>query len=76
MVLKIQDDGRGFNSKRSPDARVKGHGLGLSNMRERAMSLDGTCEIQSGPGKGTTILVRVPLAEDKRNAGAKREAAG
>jgi PAS domain S-box-containing protein len=71
VILKIQDDGRGFDSKQSKTGRATGHGLGLSNMRERAKSLDGTCEIQSSADKGTTILVRVPLTEPKR--GAKRE---
>jgi PAS domain S-box-containing protein len=73
VILKIQDDGRGFDSKHSKGGKDRGHGLGLSNMRERAMSLDGTCEIQSRSGKGTTILVRVPLADTKH--GVKREVA-
>jgi PAS domain S-box-containing protein len=73
LVLRIQDDGRGFDSKRSNGAKGNGHGLGLSNMRERAMSLDGTCEIKSRTGKGTTVLVRVPLAEPKRATSTKRE---
>jgi PAS domain S-box-containing protein len=59
--LKIQDDGRGFDIKKiQPDKREKGHGLGLTNMRERALSLGGTCEILSTPKKGTTITVQIP----------------
>jgi PAS domain S-box-containing protein len=73
VVLKIQDDGRGFDTRRSKSGKGTGHGLGLSNMRERAMSLGGSCEILSVSGKGTTISVRVPLEEAKR--GGKRETA-
>jgi PAS domain S-box-containing protein len=72
ILLKIQDDGVGFESKNSK-SKKRGHGLGLSNMRERALSLNGTCEIQSNSRKGTTILVRVPLVESKRNTGARKE---
>jgi PAS domain S-box-containing protein len=59
--LKIQDDGRGFDVKTTHSGkREKGHGLGLTNMRERALSLGGTCEILSAPKKGTTITVQIP----------------
>jgi len=59
--LKIQDDGRGFDVKKTHRGkREKGHGLGLTNMRERALSLGGTCEIVSMPEKGTTITVQIP----------------
>lgn len=61
--LKIQDDGRGFDPKKVKlGKKEKGHGLGLTNMRERALSIGGTCEILSAPGKGTTIAVRIPYA--------------
>jgi two-component system NarL family sensor kinase len=76
VILKIQDDGLGFDSNRSKSSEGHGHGLGLSNMRERALSLGGTCEIKSSSGRGTSILVRVPLAEPKHAAGAKRESVG
>lgn len=57
--LKIQDDGKGFDPKKMK-RKEKGHGLGLTNMRERALSLGGSCEIVSAPEKGTTIVVRIP----------------
>jgi PAS domain S-box-containing protein len=61
ISLKIQDDGHGFDVKKTPsDKRQKGHGLGLTNMRERALSLGGTCDILSTPTKGTTITVQIP----------------
>jgi PAS domain S-box-containing protein len=66
VVLKIRDDGRGFDSKDLKPGKKKWHGLGLSNMRERALSLGGTYELKSAPDKGTSILVRVPLTEVKK----------
>jgi PAS domain S-box-containing protein len=61
IQLKIQDDGRGFDPKKiSLNKKEKGHGLGLTNMRERALSLGGNCEIASTLKKGTTIVVRIP----------------
>jgi len=56
--LLVTDSGRGFNVE---DA-MKGKGLGLTNMRERARLIHGTITIESKPMSGTTILlVRAPL---------------
>ena len=55
--LLVADDGRGFN----PDGEFPGH-LGLRSMRERAAAVGGTLEIASGPGAGTTLRARIPLA--------------
>lgn len=37
--------------------------LGLVGMRERASLIGGEVEIETAPGKGTTIFVRVPIAK-------------
>jgi two-component system NarL family sensor kinase len=66
VVLKIQDDGCGFNPmvpKLSKDGR---RGIGLSSLRERASGLGGTCEVTSDPAKGTAITVRVPFPKNRR----------
>ena len=60
VVLRIRDDGRGFAPQRSRVRRGKWRGIGLTNMRERALSLGGTCEVKSTPRKGTIISVRIP----------------
>jgi len=60
VVLRIQDDGRGFTPQRSKAGKGKRRGIGLTNMRERALSSGGTCEVLSTPEKGTTITVRIP----------------
>jgi signal transduction histidine kinase len=59
--LEIQDDGSGFTiSKDWLELARTGH-LGLVGMRERAEAVEGTLEIVSQPGAGTTIRVEVPL---------------
>jgi len=55
VTMKVRDDGVGFIT----GASFPGH-LGLHSMRERAANLGGTYEIESTPGAGTRICVRVP----------------
>jgi two-component system, chemotaxis family, CheB/CheR fusion protein len=58
LVLSLEDDGIGF----APQA-VKGKGgLGLVSIGERARIVGGTMSIESKPGAGTRISVRVPFA--------------
>jgi signal transduction histidine kinase len=54
-VLEVDDDGRGFDP-----AAATGTGQGLRNLRERAEGLGGRAEIQSAPGEGTRVRVRIP----------------
>jgi len=60
VILSIRDDGRGFALNGSRADNGKGRGIGLTNMRERALSLGGACEVVSAPRKGTSIKVRIP----------------
>ena len=59
--LEIRDDGSGFD----PSGSFPSH-LGLRSMRERAVRLGGTLEIESSPGVGTRILTRIPCSEAPR----------
>lgn len=59
--LTVEDDGRGFDVdavRTSPEAMQR---LGLMGMQERVALVGGTFLIESSPGSGTTILVRVPV---------------
>lgn len=58
LVVVVRDDGRGFD-QRAID-RAEG-GLGLLNMRERLLAVQGSCEVESNPGRGTTVSMYVPL---------------
>jgi len=55
FVLTVEDDGRGF----APAAGTRGSGL--LGMKERAALVGGTLTIDSEPGGGTTVVVRIPL---------------
>jgi two-component system, chemotaxis family, CheB/CheR fusion protein len=58
--LVIEDNGRGFDL--SPmKAESHEQRLGLRGMHERAALVSGTTDIESAPGKGTTVIVQVPL---------------
>jgi PAS domain S-box-containing protein len=59
-MLVIEDDGRGFAAADIPDA-PGASGFGLISMRQRAALAGGRLEIDSTPGVGTAIFVRVPL---------------
>ncbi len=68
-VLVIEDDGSGF------DARRSFNGNGLRNMRERASSLGGALKISSN-GRGTSLRVMFPLPGNRAVRPAPRRAEG
>lgn len=53
IVLKVQDNGNGFN----PDERTKR--FGVTGMRERALLVDGSLDIDSEPGVGTELTMEL-----------------
>jgi signal transduction histidine kinase len=56
LELTIEDNGIGFN----PVGVVKLGHQGLANTRDRAIQIGGTVTIDSRPGAGTRVIVRVP----------------
>lgn len=59
LTVEVSDDGVGFEP--SAAAATNGH-LGLRSMRQRAESLRGRLEIESAPGRGTTVRALLPVA--------------
>lgn len=57
VVLRVHDNGVGFELP----ARRKPTSFGLAGLRERAYLVDGKLNIESAPGQGTTIEVRIPM---------------
>jgi PAS domain S-box-containing protein len=58
--LIVEDDGKGFEPSQVVPDHYEGRGLGILGMKERAELVGGSFEIESHPGSGTTVFVRVP----------------
>lgn len=56
LVTRIEDDGQGFNPNNIPS----GH-YGLLGIRERIRAVDGIFDIQSKPGEGSKLEMRIPV---------------
>jgi two-component system sensor histidine kinase NreB len=56
----VEDDGPGFD----PEEAIRKGRLGIAGMREPAELAGGTLEIESEPGSGTAVFLRVPVAEE------------
>ncbi|HEX5247015.1 MAG TPA: GAF domain-containing protein [Gaiellaceae bacterium] len=54
VAVVVEDDGTGF------DPGETGDGIGLLGMRERLALLDGTLDVESAAGSGTTLVAEVP----------------
>jgi len=56
IVLEVRDNGRGID----PEQLATSGSLGILGMRERALLLGGGFTISGNPGKGTTVMLRIP----------------
>lgn len=59
MVAEISDDGSGFDPEAPP-------GVGFRSMRERARAMGGTLQVESEPGRGTRVVLRIPAPGARR----------
>ena len=62
IVLRVEDDGRGFDLVQSAEQGVNLQQLGLLGMQERVALLGGEMQVNSTPGKGTRLEVRIPVS--------------
>ena len=61
LVLRIVDDGCGFDVTALSDATSRGH-FGLAGMRERAETIHAQLEVSSRKGAGTQVELRIPAS--------------
>jgi signal transduction histidine kinase len=57
LILQVKDNGCGITNE--AEAR---EGFGFANMRARVKKLNGTLDVRTAPGRGTSIVVSVPLS--------------
>lgn len=60
LHLDYSDDGMGFEEKQ-PAAREISSGRGLEQLKSRVLSLDGSCELSTSPGKGVRFNAKIPV---------------
>jgi signal transduction histidine kinase len=65
VTLAVIDDGAGMDVDIAKQAALDGKGFGLAGIRERVQLVGGDLEIESVPGTGTRLSIRVPLSEDE-----------
>jgi signal transduction histidine kinase len=57
LRAEVADDGVGFDPE---DARARARRMGLNAMRERAAALGAELRVESSPGRGARVVLRVP----------------
>lgn len=75
-ILVIEDNGAGFDTEADQIHTTEGSGFGLIGMKERAVLVGGRFEVESVPGGGTAILVRVPRPASSRGAASSNGSRG
>ena len=68
LVAEIEDDGVGFDVEAAFRASYQGGSFGLLSMQERAEFAGGILHIESEPGNGTVVMVRLPLQPAEQEA--------
>jgi signal transduction histidine kinase len=58
IILIIEDNGTGYDLEQAPK------GNGLANMQERTTLAGGSLSVESAPGKGTTVRVKIPKTHE------------
>jgi len=58
LAIEIKDDGRGADEELGRAA-----GMGVLGMRERVVILGGILEVDTGPGRGTTVRAMIPMEQ-------------
>ncbi|BCW80248.1 sensor histidine kinase [Arthrobacter sp. NicSoilC5] len=65
VTMDVYDDGTGFDppDRESAAGAADGSGFGLRSLRERVAPLNGTLAVESAPGEGTVVAIRLPVEE-------------
>jgi PAS domain S-box-containing protein len=71
IILRIKDDGKGFDVKARKAAFDGEKKMGLRSMAERVGLLQGRMKIKSAPLQGTKIIIKIPFTKGKGNDGSK-----
>jgi signal transduction histidine kinase len=68
IILRIEDNGRGFDVQKRAAAAGQEKRMGLRSMQERVKLMNGEMKLQSKPGQGTKVSIKLPIVEKKSGA--------
>jgi len=68
IILRIEDNGRGFDVQKRLATITKEKRMGIRSMEERVKLLQGEMELQSRPRQGTKISIKLPYKENKSDS--------
>jgi len=68
IIIRIEDNGRGFDVQQRAAVKKDEKRMGLRSMQERVNLMNGEMKLQSKPGQGTKVAIKVPL-EEKKDSG-------
>ncbi len=68
VQIAFEDDGKGFDPGQTESREAPGQGIGLMGLRERVKMMGGSVLMDSAPGKGTLLRVKIPLKESSGGA--------
>ncbi|MBC2712505.1 MAG: PAS domain S-box protein [Desulfosarcina sp.] len=71
IILRIEDDGKGFDVKAREAELDRTKRMGLRSMVERVNLLQGLIKIKSSSKQGTKIFIKIPFMKGKRNGGSE-----
>ena len=65
IILRVEDNGRGFDVQKRAASVGHDKRMGLRSMQERVTLLNGEMKLQSKPGQGTKVTIKLPLVGEK-----------
>jgi two-component system NarL family sensor kinase len=74
IEMVVRDDGQGFEPSEPREALRTGH-IGLASIAERATAVGGGVSVETQPGTGTTVTIRLPVIAVQRATAGAYEAA-
>ena len=67
LRITMSDNGKGFKYHNDEGSPKIFSGMGLENIRKRSLLIGATCEINSTPGEGTSVIINAPYGRIKKN---------
>ncbi|MDF2937757.1 MAG: hypothetical protein K0Q90_3130 [Paenibacillaceae bacterium] len=68
ILLEYSDDGMGFEEKQQAGREIGSSGRGLEQLKSRVLSMEGSYELSTSPGKGVRFTAQIPVNAEQERA--------